>query len=408
MQEKFFTLLQLNKSIRYVLESLQREIWITAEIAQVQIREHAYLELVQKDNDKVVAKARAVIWSEVLRQLQQQHKDTLNAILAAGGAIRCRVVVNFHEVYGLSLHIYAVDAYYALGEMERQRLQVVKRLQESGLLYRQQSLALPKVIQKIAVVSSQVAAGLEDFCNQLENNPWGYRFCITIFPASVQGEDAIPELVGQINRVNNKFDVLVIIRGGGARLDLEAFNAESVAIAIANCPIPVLTGIGHHRDQTIADQVAHLSLKTPTAVAEFILQRNLHFESQLTELVNHILLSSKGKVNEQEVLLNHLKYLLSQLLHQKISQQRMHHQRLQLEILAKAKELIQTCWHKLEMHEQFFALSHPDRLLARGYYLIKHQGKYLKAEELESRMQVEITSLKSVFRAVIEEKIHFP
>lgn len=405
MQEKFFTLLQLNKSIRNLVAGISREFWIVAEIAQIQVQEHAYLELVQKENERIVAKARGIIWGNVLQQLLAEQHETLPMILKAGANIRCRVVVNFHEVHGLALHINAVDTFYTLGEMEQQRLQTLARLEQSGLLYLQQNLSLPPVLQKIAVVSSETAAGFGDFMNQLNANPWGYRFAVTLLPAGVQGENAIPGLVEQIGRASKRFDALVIIRGGGARLDLEVFNAEAVATAIARCPIPVLTGIGHQRDSTIADRTAYLSLKTPTAVAEFILQNNLQFESRLFDLMRRIALYSSGKINEQNALLNEWRLGLIRKIHEKISREHMRQQRLQIGVKSLAKDKTRSSQHQLEVFEQFFRFSNPKYLLEKGYFLIRQQERYLKAADLQPDMQVVIEGDKLAFEGKIGNKI---
>jgi len=405
MREKFFTLLQLNKSIRNLIASINREFWIVAEIAHIQIQEHAYLELVQKENERIVAKARGIIWGNILQLILIELGETLPLLLKTGSNIRCRVAVNFHEVYGLALHINAIDAFYTLGEMEQQRLQTLAKLEQSGLLYMQQKLLLPPVLQKIAIVSSETAAGFGDFINQLNNNSWGYRFEITLFPTGVQGENAIPSLVEQIGNVDKRFDVLAIIRGGGAKLDLEIFNAEAVATAIARCPIPVLTGIGHQRDSTIADRTAYLSLKTPTAVAEFILQHNLQFEGKIFDLMRKIALHSSGKINKQYALLNNFRLGLIREMHEKISRERIRQQHLDIGVKTISKEKVRNAQHRVEIFEQFFRVSNPKYLLAKGYFLIRQQHTYLKVTDLRPNMQVEIEGHQSVFEARIGKKM---
>lgn len=404
MQEKFFTLLQLNKSIRNLIASINREFWIAAEIAHIQIQEHAYLELVQKDNEKIVAKARGIIWNNVLQELFAEHPDILPLILRAGVKMRCRVAVNFHEVHGLSLQITAVDTVYSLGEMESLRLQTLAQLEQSGLLHLQQNLSLPPVIQKIAVVSSENAAGLGDFLNQLEKNRWGYRFAVTVFPTGVQGEHAAVGLAEQIGKVNRRFDVLAIIRGGGARLDLEVFNTRTVAAAVALCPVPVLTGIGHQRDTTVTDLCAHLALKTPTAVAEFILQNNLEFENNIVELTQKIALRATGKLNEEKAALNALQTELGRVVYEKITAAKLMHQKTQIGISIAAAGKMQSAKHNLKLIEEFFRLSNPDYLLKKGYFLVKKQ-RYLKAPDLRENMQVSLEGENAAFEIKICKKI---
>lgn len=405
MQEKFFTLLQLNKSIRNLIAGIGREFWIAAEIAQIQWQEHAYLELVQKDEERIVAKARGIIWANTLQKLWQEQGEVLSLILKNGANIRCRVLVSFHEVHGLSLQINAVDSFYTLGELEQQRLQTLANLERSGLLYLQQKLSLPVVLQKIAVISSESAAGFGDFMNQLENNPWGYRFAVTLFPSGVQGENAVDELVTQIGKVDKRFDILAIIRGGGARLDLEVFNNQAVASAVARCAVPVLAGIGHQRDSTITDRTAFLSLKTPTAVAEFILQHNMQFESKIFDLARKIVLQSSAKINEQKALLSAMHLALMQQIREKTNAEHIRHERLQMNIQALVGHKLRNEQHRLEIFEQFFRFSNPEYLLNKGYFLIRQGQHYLKSDDLQPGMRVEIEGRHSIFKADIIDKL---
>ncbi|MCS7019387.1 MAG: exodeoxyribonuclease VII large subunit [Cytophagales bacterium] len=404
MQEKLFTLLQLNKSIRNLIAGINREFWIVAEIAHIHIQEHAYLELVQKENDRIVAKARGIIWSPILQQLLTEHSLLASSILKAGTSMRCRVAVNFHEIHGLSLHINAVDTAYSLGEMERQRLAILAKLEKAGYIHLQQQLGLPPAIQKIAVVSSENAAGLGDFIHQLRNNPWKYGFLIRIFPAYVQGDNAIPSLIEQISKVDCQFDVLAIIRGGGARLDLEVFNTEAVALAVARCPVPVLTGIGHQRDITIADRCAYLALKTPTAVAEYILQHNLQFENEILALIQKISLHGISKINEEKYWLSQQKILLMRKAYEKIQQEKLVQQKIAVTISIRTKNKLHDTRQKIQSLEQFFRLSDPKYLLKKGYFLIKHQQQYLTSHQLEENMQIEIEGGHALFEAYIQKK----
>ncbi|MEZ5043363.1 MAG: exodeoxyribonuclease VII large subunit [Saprospiraceae bacterium] len=285
-----YTLFELNEYIRRVLAlNLQDAIWITCEIAQInESRGNFYLELVQKSEEEetIIARSEGAIWATTYRQLKRKIGRELVNILQDGLEVKIQVRVSFHERYGLKLVVEDIDPTYTLGKLALQRQQTITLLEQEGLLYKNAQLALPIVLQRVAILSSPSAAGLQDFQNQLRYNPYGYHYQLQLFPTAMQGDQVTKEMRQQLLSIAKRqtdFDVVVIIRGGGARLDLQAFNEFELCSALANCPLPILTGIGHDIDETVADIVAFQRLKTPTAVADFLLQHNGQFENTLLQ-----------------------------------------------------------------------------------------------------------------------------
>ncbi len=286
------TLFELQEHIRRVLAlNLPEALWIEAEIAQVNlVRGHCFLSLVQKQADSAEpqAAAEAAIWQNQLAVIRQKlGQATLNDLLHEGIQLRFSARVEYHERYGLKLIIEDIDPSYTYGLLELQRREILERLRREGCLERNSRLPLSPVLQRIALVASEQAAGLQDFVQHLAQNPYGYRFHWKLFPALVQGQQAEAEITRRLAQIAQQaahFDCVILLRGGGSRLDLSAFDSYAIAKAVAEHPLPVLTGIGHETDESLTDLCAHTSLKTPTAVAEFLIHRHLHFENELLAL----------------------------------------------------------------------------------------------------------------------------
>ncbi len=302
---------ELNSDIRQALRGhFTKALWIIAEISEIKLNSsgHCYLELVEKDSatDKILAKARANIWAYSYRLLKPYFETTTRRSLEAGLKIMVLVQVEFHEVYGLSLSITDIDPTYTLGDMAKQRAEAIARLQAEGVFDMNKSIELPLVLQKIAVISSATAAGYEDFCKHLLQNDYGFFFMLKLFPAVMQGEEAVESIIAALEKINvqtEKFEAVVIIRGGGSQLDLSCFDNYWLAYNVAQFPLPVLTGIGHEQDESVTDLVANTALKTPTAVADYILSKSIEIdtylnelESQFTDFVSHRLSDENSKL----------------------------------------------------------------------------------------------------------------
>lgn len=276
------TLRELQRRVKSVLEGqFALPLWVSAEISDLKVNYsgHCYLELVEKaekggDNGVPTAQARAVIWKSHFPRIAGYFEAETGQRLAPGLKILAKVLVSYHELYGFSLQITDVDPSFTLGDLERQRQQTIAQLQQDGVWEMNRGVALPTVVQRVAVVSSAQAAGYQDFCKELAKSP--YRFEVELFDAFMQGEAAEGSIIDALCRVADRleeFDAVVIIRGGGSRSDLNCFNAYRLCSYIAQFPLPVITGIGHDKDTSVADLVAHTALKTPTAVAGWLVER---------------------------------------------------------------------------------------------------------------------------------------
>lgn len=293
---KVYTLKQVAAAIKQRIDEAtgHAAFWIRAEIATINQNRHAYLELVEHQGGIRVAVMRGVIWESSLQAIQQQLGTEGPNILKSGVEILFRARANFHLVHGLSLSIEAIDPGFNLGAMERRKQEAIVALKKEGLFHLQRFVHMPPVVQRIALVASPGTAAYADFMKHLEENEHGYRFHVRLFRSSVQGDGAAANLRMALSAINPaRFDAVVVVRGGGSKLDLEPFNDLELARIAARLPIPLLTGIGHDVDISVLDLVAHTPHKTPTAVADFLVDRSLYFETALGGMLvqahNHLL-----------------------------------------------------------------------------------------------------------------------
>lgn len=378
----YITLAELNRQIKTVLsDGITPNIWVVAEIAAIKMAGsggHWYLDLVEKNQANISAKSNGVIWAGTYNLLRQKFGSDLPNLLKAGNKILLRGSVDYHEVYGLKIIMTDIDPSITMGELELRRLATIQRLTAEEHIGRNGKLPMPSVLQRIAVISSATAAGYGDFMNHTSHNPYGYRLHTTLFPSLMQGDGVEQELIAQLEVIGaqrERFDAVVIIRGGGSKLDLEAFNNYQIAVAIANCPLPVLTGIGHQQDETVADMVAHTSLKTPTAVAEYILQTFMVFESAILTRFAKIEKLSGRFIQQHNYRLQTATTRLQSLSKQKLQQNSQHLQTQLLAISRAAKRYLQNHEMRLNHLEQATKLINIDALLKRGFTITRHHGK---------------------------------
>lgn len=308
------TLYELNAHIRSIVRhELRPHYWVAAELSEVRVASngHCYVEFVQKDETgrSLIAKARGTIWQHTYRNIAARFQQVTGKKLTAGMKILAQVSADFHELYGFSLSVSDIDPTYTLGDMERQRREIIEQLKADGIIDLNKELRLPAVVSRIAVISSATAAGYGDFCNQLEQS--GYPFRIQLFPAIMQGDNVESSIVAALDEIAeqaNEWDTVVIIRGGGSTTDLSGFDSYLLASVVAQFPLPILTGIGHERDDTIVDLVAHLRLKTPTAVAAFLIERRRNEESRLSDLETRMTHSISNIINAEQSRLDRLQH----------------------------------------------------------------------------------------------------
>ena len=375
------SLLELNALVRRSLEQcLPDEYWIQAELSDVRSNTtgHCYLEFVQKDprSNNLVAKARGMIWSNIYRLLKPYFEETTGQLFASGIKVLVKVTVQFHELYGYSLTVLDIDPAYTLGDMARRRREILMQLEEEGVLTLNKELEMPVLPQRIAVISS--ATGYGDFCHQLQHNSGGFFFYTELFPALMQGNQVEESVLAALDRINdrvNEFDVVVIIRGGGATSDLSGFDTYLLAAACAQFPLPVITGIGHERDDTVLDSVAHTRVKTPTAAAELLIHRITESADHLEELSARLQQGAYALLEQEGRRLEMIQTRIPNLVHRKLTDAR-------FALLAAGKDLAQATQtllsrhrHRLELLRQRVADASPDKLLSRGYSITLKDGK---------------------------------
>lgn len=323
------TLLELNKNIQETINAgFPDSIWVVAEISELKVNRngHCYIELIEKDaiSDHIIAKSRATIWAFTFRIIKPYFENVTGQQLVPGLKVLIKASIEFHELYGFSLNITDIDPNYTLGDLAQKRAEMLKRLEEEGVIDMNKELKFPGVPQRIAIISSETAAGYQDFINQLENNSYGYKFYHKLFPSVMQGlqtEESIIRSLEKIYEYENLFDIVVIIRGGGSQADLSCFNNYLLAANVAQYPMPVLTGIGHDKDESVVDIVAYKKLKTPTAVAEFIIEKTAGFEETLIDLNNTIITITTEHLQDQESKLNQYGTHVENLVTRKIDRQ---------------------------------------------------------------------------------------
>ena len=273
-----YSLKELCDWIQEIVENdLPNRYWVCAEIASMSVRGHCYMELVEKaENGILAAKVRATCWNNVYNLLSAYFVQETGQSLHVGLQVMLEVSVEFHAVYGLSLNVWNIDPTYTLGDLAKQRQATIQQLTEDGVMDLQKALQIPSLPRRVAVISSADAAGYGDFCDQLKHNRFGFKFHVQLYPAVVQGDTAARSVVQALNSIaalEEEWDVVVIIRGGGASTDMSCFDDYNLASHCAQFPLPIIAGIGHTRDVSVVDMVVHTSVKTPTAAAEWLIER---------------------------------------------------------------------------------------------------------------------------------------
>lgn len=282
-------------------EPIVQNQWVIAETSDLRLNRsgHCYTELIEKDpQGTTIARIDAAIWASNYARLYYKFKEATGQVLATGMKVLVNVTANYHRLYGLKVTINDIDPNYTLGDMARQRQEIINRLTAEGIIDMNKELPWPEVPQRIAIISAEGAAGYGDFMNQLQGNPYGLQFYTCLFSAVMQGSQTVPTVLAALDRVNDHidlFDCVVIIRGGGSTSDLNSFDNYDLASAVAQFPIPVIVGIGHERDVTVLDYVA-MRVKTPTAAAEWLIQRGTAALARLNELQDAVVTSVRDTV----------------------------------------------------------------------------------------------------------------
>lgn len=383
MSQQVLSLFELNRFVKQTLHNhLPDTYWVQAELSDVRSNSsgHCYLEFVQKDTggNHLIAKARGTIWSNIFKMLKPYFEQETGQQFASGIKVLVQVSVEFHELYGYSLTVLDIDPTYTLGDMARRRREIILRLEEEGVLTMNKELDMPLAPQRIAVISSATAAGYGDFCDQLRNNPYGLSFQTKLFPAIMQGERVEESIISALESVYqelDEWDVVVLIRGGGATSDLSGFDTYNLAANCAQFPLPIITGIGHERDETVLDIVAHTRVKTPTAAAEYLIaclyETAMRLEDYATRVVNKI----EERLNWEHTRLNRLSERIP--MNVRMCLQAGHYavKGIQHRIDVALQERLLKEKHRLQLLEHQVRTASPEHLLKRGYTITLLDGR---------------------------------
>lgn len=400
------TLYELNTLVKETIElTFTQQFWVEAELADAtERRGHLYLDLVQKDEHSAtpIARASARCWASVWASVRPRFERTTRQRLTAGMKVLLRVYPQFHQAYGFSWIVTDIDPTYTLGDMQRQRQEIIDRLKRDGVFDMQRELTLPMFCQRIAVISSATAAGFGDFCNHLQHNDYGFHFAVELFPAIMQGEQVEPTVISALDSINSRiddFDCVVIIRGGGATVDMSGFNTLLLAENVANFPLPIITGIGHDRDESIIDMISFMQVKTPTAAAAFLIERLLNVSERITAATSSITRCVQEKLEYERIRLTALSTRipilfsltktrqlsiidsLTQRMTAAVQQdirQRQHQLQIAAQRLAPATQrTMQQEQHRLQMLTQRTAALDPAAILRRGFSMTLCNGRFV-------------------------------
>lgn len=429
---KHFSLYELNNLVRRSIEvTMCDEYWVEAELSELrESKGHCYMELVENDERSLtpIARASAKCWRQTWLMVRPYFERTTGETLHRGMKILLKVYPQFHEAYGFSWIVTDIDPTFTLGDMARRRMEIVRQLKEEGVFDLNKSLHFPLFAQHIAVISSETAAGYGDFCRQIEDNDYGFSFDITLFPAVMQGEQTEQSVVNALNKIYDRieeFDCVVIIRGGGAVSDMSGFDNLVLAENVANFPLPIITGIGHERDESVLDMVAHTRVKTPTAAAAFLIGNLKAVADRLDNARNRIHRCVTARMDVEKMRLNNaatripamfatiktrqsgrLNLLANRLvsaINKTTANERHRLLSLSLRILPAVEQRLSNERHRIDMAEQRANALDPQIVLRRGYSITLHNGHIVRSasdvtqgDEIETR--VEKGTIKSIIR----------
>ena len=433
MERLRLSLFELNSMVRDVISmSLPDSYWVEAELSEA--REgyggHCYMELIEKDehSNTPIAKAHASCWRNRWMLLKPQFERVTGQRIHAGMKVLLKVHAQFHENYGFSWIVDDIDPTYTMGDMARKRMEIIQTLKEEGVFDLQKELKLPMFCQRIAVISSATAAGYGDFCNQLADNGYGLQFTTALFAATMQGEGVEQSVISALNRINEEWenwDCVVIIRGGGATSDLSGFDTLALAENVANFPLPIITGIGHERDESVLDMISFQRVKTPTAAAAFLVDHltevyariedaqeaivnyvkrrlqveRMKFERLSTQISTLFSLVKVRQSNRLDQLLNRLKVKAERIPADGLHRLEMLEARLKEPVARKLEREL----HRIDMLSQRAIAQDPERLLSRGYSITLKDGKSIKdASQLKAGDEIETRFAKGVAKAVVK------
>lgn len=383
--ERTFTLLELNRMVRETIErQMDGKYWVEAELSDLHDRNHCYMELVENDpfGPTPLAKARAVCWANRWTALRSKFERQTQQQLRPGIKVRMMVTPTFHEAYGFAYQVSDIDPDYTLGDIVRKRMEIIRQLKEAGIFDLQRELVLPRFAQRIAVISSAQAAGYGDFCHQIDDNSYGLSFSHELFAAIMQGEQVEQSVIAALDRINariDEFDVVVIIRGGGATTDMSGFDTLALAENVANFPLPIITGIGHDRDECILDMVSYMRVKTPTAAAAFLIDHLSEVYTALVSARERISRIAERHLAYEKMRLKQLADRIPTLFALTRERQTKRIDALAHRLDCAATQRLERERHRLQLVAQRAQAQDPIHILRRGYSITLHNGHALRS-----------------------------
>lgn len=383
--ERTFTLLELNRMVRETIErQMDGKYWVEAELSDLHDRNHCYMELVENDpfGPTPLAKARAVCWANRWTALRSKFERQTQQQLRSGIKVRMMVTPTFHEAYGFAYQVSDIDPDYTLGDIVRKRMEIIRQLKEAGIFDLQRELVLPRFAQRIAVISSAQAAGYGDFCHQIDDNSYGLSFSHELFAAIMQGEQVEQSVIAALDRINariDEFDVVVIIRGGGATTDMSGFDTLALAENVANFPLPIITGIGHDRDECILDMVSYMRVKTPTAAAAFLIDHLSEVYTALVSARERISCIAERHLAYEKMRLKQLADRIPTLFALTRERQTKRIDALAHRLDSAATQRLERERHRLQLVAQRAQAQDPIHILRRGYSITLHNGHALRS-----------------------------
>lgn len=396
-----YTLRQLNLLVREAIEeTLPDEYWVEAELSECRENSgHCYMELIEKDehSNTPVARASAKCWRQTWQMVKPYFERTTGQPLRAGMKVLVKVYAQFHEAYGFSWIISDIDPTYTLGDMARKRQEIIRQLKEEGIFDLQRELRIPTFAKRIAVISAQNAAGYGDFCRQLEDNDYSFRFEVTLFPAVMQGEQVEQSVINALNSIYERihdYDVVCILRGGGATADLSGFDTLALAENVAQFPLPIITGIGHDRDESILDMVANTKVKTPTAAAALLIDNLLRILERLDDASQRISNAVNQRISSQKIKIASMTSLIPTLTLRMVGDQRHWIDTIGNRLPIAIERRLTTQKHLLESLSIKLQGFDPQLLLSRGYSITLKDGRAVRdpkqlkpGDEIETRLE---------------------
>ena len=428
------TLYELNQLVRETLQlEMPDEYWVEAELSEArEVRGHCYMELIQKDpfNNTPIARASAKCWKNTWMNIGPKFERVTGQSFHAGLQVLLKVYADFHEAYGFSWIVTDIDPTFTLGDMAKKRQEIIRQLKEEGVFDLQKELEIPMFAQRIAVISSENAAGYGDFCNQLETNEYGFQFYVRLFPTIMQGEQVEQSIISALNQINERiddFDVVVIIRGGGATADLSGFDTLNLAENVANFPLPIITGIGHERDESVLDMISHTRVKTPTAAASFLIDNLTHVFDRIENSRQAISHYVSRRMEVEKMRLDKLSEKIPMLFSMVKSKQEMILEKCNSKLVFEVRKILAAETYRLDqLNLSFRSLKHhiyaretyrldllsqrvaaldPMLMLKRGYSITLHNGKYVRnPSDLSDGDVIETRLEKGSVKSIVTKK----